>query len=114
MKVDLAKLLYEEGSLGIFLLVTALLGGGGAFLSGRALAQTWRSPWQLPAFMLLLAAAIRFIHFALFGGTLLSAHYYAVDAAVCLIVGWLGFRLTRAAQMRRQYPWMGAADRQGG
>jgi hypothetical protein len=111
MSYGLAAVLYEEGSFGIFLLVSVLMGGGGAVLSGRALAGTWRSPWLLPAYMLLLAAVIRFIHFALFGGTLMSAHYYAVDALVCLVFGWLGFRMTRAAQMRRQYPWVGAPPR---
>ena len=34
--------------------------------------------------MLILGGAVRFIHFALFDGTLLSLHYYAVDSAVCL------------------------------
>jgi hypothetical protein len=36
--------------------------------------------------------AVRFIHFALFGGTLLSLHYYVVDSAICLAFGFLGFR----------------------
>ena len=42
--------------------------------------------------MLILGAAVRFIHFALFEGTLLSPHYYVVDTVVCLIFGFLGFR----------------------
>ena len=46
--------------------------------------------------MLILAAAVRFLHFALFGGTLLSLHYYAVDLVFCLLFGFLGFRITRA------------------
>jgi hypothetical protein len=58
--------------------------------------------------MLVLGAAVRFFHFALFGGTLLSAHYYAVDSAVCLILGFVGFRATRASQMVRQYRWLNA------
>ena len=32
--------------------------------------------------MLILGLAVRFIHFALFDGTLLSLHYYAVDTAI--------------------------------
>jgi hypothetical protein len=35
---------------------------------------------------------VRFIHFALFEGTLLSLHYYIVDAVVILGIGSLGFR----------------------
>ena len=42
MDFNLAHLLYEEDSLGIFLLVSVFLGGGGAYLSGRAIAATWR------------------------------------------------------------------------
>ena len=65
--------LHEEGSFGVFLLVTIILGGGAAVLAGRAIALTWRPWWQIVAYMLILGAAVRFIHFALFGGTLLVA-----------------------------------------
>ena len=47
--------LHEEGSIGVFLLVTIVLGGGGAALAGRAIALTWRPWWQIVAYMLLLA-----------------------------------------------------------
>jgi hypothetical protein len=49
---------------------------------------------------------VRFIHFALFEGTLLSPQFYAVDTIVCLILGFLGFRATRVAQMTTQYSWI--------
>jgi len=98
--------LHEEGSFGVFLLVTVILGGGASALAGRAIALTWR-PWlQVVVYGLILGAAVRFIHFALFGGTLLSAHYYLVDSAICLLFGLLGFRAARAAQMARQYRWI--------
>ena len=42
--------------------------------------------------MLILGAAVRFIHFALFDGTLLSLHYYVVDSAICLAFGLIGFQ----------------------
>ena len=98
--------LHEEGSFGVFLLVTVILGGGAAVLAGRAIAQTWRPWWQIVAYMLILGAAVRFIHFALFEGTLLSPQYYAVDTGVCLIFGFLGYRATRAGQMTTQYSWI--------
>jgi hypothetical protein len=60
--------------------------------------------------MLILGAAVRFIHFSLFGGTLLSLHYYAVDSAVCLIAGFFGFRAARAKQMTTQYRWINVPD----
>jgi hypothetical protein len=106
----MGALFYEEGSLGIFLLVTVILGGGAAWLTGRAIAQTWRRGWQVLGYTLFLAAAVRFIHFSLFGGTLLSLHYYLVDGAVCLAFGSLGFRVARVAQMVDQYRWINEPD----
>ena len=45
---------YEESSLGVFLLVTVFLGGGASWLTGRAIAITWRPWWQLVGYMLIL------------------------------------------------------------
>jgi hypothetical protein len=98
--------LHEEGSFGVFVLVTVILGGGAAALAGRAIAGTWRPWWQIVLYMLILGGAVRFIHFALFGGTLLSFHYYIVDSASCLVFGFIGFRTARAAQMVTQYRWI--------
>jgi hypothetical protein len=98
--------LIDENSLWIFLLVTIVLGGGASALAGRAIAKTWR-PWrQVTAYSFILGAAVRFIHFSVFNGTLLSAHYYLVDTAVCMAFGFLGFRSSRAAQMVTQYCWL--------
>ena len=103
-------LLYEEDSLGVFLLVTVVLGGGAAALAGRAVALTWRPWWQVVVYMLMLGAVVRFIHFALFGGTLLSIHYYAVDTLVCMAFGFAGFHAARARRMVAQYPWINEPD----
>jgi len=107
---SVATFLYEEDSFGVFVLVTVILGGGAAWLAGRAVAVTWRPWWQVVFYALILGDAVRFIHFALFGGTLLSVHYYAVDCAVCLASGFFGFHAARAAQMVAQYPWINAPD----
>jgi uncharacterized protein DUF6867 len=106
MDVSIPELLYEEGSFGIFVLVTIILGGGAAWLSGRAIAATWRPWWHIVTYMLILGFAVRFIHHALFGGTLMSLHYYLVDTAICLVAAFLGFRVTRAAQMATQYGFL--------
>jgi hypothetical protein len=106
----IAGLLYEEDSLGVFLLVTVVLGGGAAALAGRAVALTWRPWWQVVVYMLMLGAAVRFIHFALFQGTLLSIHYYAVDTLVCIAFGFAGFQAARARRMVAQYPWINEPD----
>jgi len=49
---------------------------------------------------------VRFIHFALFDGTLLSLRYYLVDLAFLVVIGFLAHRHTRAGQMTRQYRWL--------
>jgi hypothetical protein len=94
----------------VFVLITVVLGGGAAFLAGRAIAETWRPSWQIVAYSFILGAAVRFFHFALFEGTLLSAHYYLIDSLVCLALGFLGFRAARAAQMITQYRWINEAE----
>ena len=98
--------LYAEESLLQVFFVTVLIGGGAAWLSGRAIAQTWRPFWHLLIYMALLGAAVRFVHFALFEGTLLSIPSYAVDTLYLLLVGALAWRMTRAAQMATQYYWL--------
>ena len=98
--------IYEEQSFATFLLVTVFLGGGAAWLAGRALAMTWRPYLQLVAYLFVLALFVRFLHFALFEGTLLSLHYYLVDLVVLQIAGALGYRLKRVKQMVTQYRWM--------
>jgi hypothetical protein len=99
-------ILYEEPSFWLFGLVTVLMGGWAAWMTGRAMAITWRPYWGLVVYLLLLAGAVRFIHYALFEGTLLSLHYYTVDALVLLVIGSLGFRYHRARQMTTQYRWI--------
>jgi len=95
-----------EHTVGVFLLVTIFLGGGAAWLSGRAIALTWRPVWQVAAYMVLLAAVVRFLYYALFEGTLLSLHYYVVNLVILLIIAGLGYRFTRVGQMVTQYSWM--------
>jgi hypothetical protein len=57
-------------------------------------------------YMALLGAAIRFVHFALFDATLLSPLSYLADTLYVILVGSLAWRVTLAAQMARQYPWL--------
>jgi hypothetical protein len=98
--------LYEGDRLPSFLLVTVLLGGGAAWLAGRAIAQTWRPWWSIVVYMLILGLAVRFCHYALFSGTLLSPYYYAIDTIILILMSILGFRGTRDAQMARQYGFL--------
>jgi hypothetical protein len=98
-------IIFEQGIVD-FVLVTCFLGGGAAYLTGRAVALTWRPIGYLLLYLFLLACAVRFIHYALFEGTLLSLHYFLVDAVVLLALGGFGFRATRARQMVGQYSWI--------
>ena len=88
------------------ILVTGVLGGGAAFMLGRAIARAWRPLWRVVPAVIPLGAAARFIHFALFQGELLSIASYACDTALFCIVGLIAWRVTRAGQMVRQYPWL--------
>ena len=98
--------LYADESLLQIALVTGGLGGGAAFLAGRAIAQTWRPFWSVAVYMAMLGAAVRFVHFALFEGTLLSPPSYLADTLYLILIGSLGWRMTRAAQMATQYYWL--------
>lgn len=98
--------IYEAPTISRFLLVTVFLGGGAAWISGRSTSQQWR-PWIVLFFSVLgLGIAVRFIHHALFGGTMFSLQYYVVDTTVLLVIGSIGYRLTRTNQMVTQYSWL--------
>jgi hypothetical protein len=101
---------FVSDNAGPFLLVTVALGGGAAWQAGRAIAQTWRPWWQAVLYMFMLGAAVRFIHFALFDGTLLSLPAYGLDTAVAIGFATLSFRITRTRQMARQYGFLGTSS----
>lgn len=86
--------------------VTGLIGGGAAWATGRALAETWRPFWQAVGYMLLLGAAVHFFHFALFGGELFSLVSYLADTLYLVAVCGLAWRITRARRMVSQYRWL--------
>jgi hypothetical protein len=98
--------LYEHETFLQVLFVTGILGGLAAWATGRALAETWRPFHQLVIYMVLLGGAVRFAHFALFGGELFSIPSYLADMLYMLFVGSLAFRMTRAHRMATQYRWL--------
>lgn len=103
-----------EVSFGAFLLVTVALGGGAAWMTGRAIALTWQPWWKLVIYVVLLTIAVRFIHFSLFGGSFFlpprtfgTAVYFAIiDVVVLMIAAALGRQTTRSRQMARQYGFL--------
>lgn len=76
------------------------------WITGKAMAQTWRSPMQFLAAAVLLAAAVRFLHYALYEGPFLSPVHYVADLIILSLVGLIGYRYTRTNQMIRQYHWL--------
>jgi len=99
-------ILYDDSSVFIFLLVTIVLGGAAGYSTGKAIAQTWQPGWHLGASALALGVAVRFLHYALFGASFLTFHYYAIDSLLVLLAAFLGFRLTRVRQMTIRYRWL--------
>ena len=73
--------------IGSFFAMTVVLFGGVALLTGQRLAQSWRPGWQIVPAVLLLAAADRFLLYALFAaraavterGLTRAPHQGAVD-----------------------------------
>ncbi|MFL6799548.1 MAG: DUF6867 family protein [Xanthobacteraceae bacterium] len=106
MRFSIPEFLSDERSLGTFLLVTVFLGGGAAWLAGRAIAVTWRPVWHVALYALPLSFVVRFLHFALFDATFIAPYYELVDYLVCLAFAALGFRLTRVRQMVTRYNWI--------
>lgn len=95
-----------EDSIWVTLIMTVIIGGGAAFLAARGLASKWRPVWMAVAYMIPMGMALRFFHFALFNGDLLSFHYFVVDTVILIAFALLGYRYTRVKQMVRQYPWL--------
>ena len=93
-------------SIPAFIGVTLAFMGGCAFMTGQAVANTWRPLWQVVAYCLLLGAADRFLVFALFGGPLLDLAGYLLDTALLTAIGTAAWRMTRARRMCLQYPWL--------
>jgi hypothetical protein len=103
--MTLFQLFYDAGPKGhwIFLLVTVILGGATAYVTGKSIAETWRPMWQVVFYALITALAVRFIHFALFEEVLLSLRNYVVDCAVLAAASIAGYLITRRRQMASQY-----------
>jgi hypothetical protein len=96
----------SDDSLRVFLVLTVIIGGGAAFLAGRGLARSWKPFSRILFYMAMLAAAVRFFHYALFDGDLLSLYYYLVTYVVLVAAATLGFRVMRTTQMVTQYRWL--------
>ena len=102
----MAGILWAESDYGLLaFLILGVLGVAAAFATGRALASGWSPQWRIIPAAIALAAAVQFLHFALFQEDLLSLHYYLVTLALMLAAAWVGYARMRARQMATQYSW---------
>jgi hypothetical protein len=102
------------------LALTFIMFGGGGFLMGQAIGETWRPWWQILPYGALLAIGNQFLGFALFHGpfvvdSLVSTNAqplgeaileYLLEATVIIFFGLFAYRLTQARKMVSQYPWL--------
>lgn len=104
----MAGLLYtaDDGGLLHFVLITLVIGGVLAWQAGRAIAGTWRGFAIVPVYMVMLAAGVRFLHYALVGEELLNLHYYIVTLVLTCLAAAYGYRSRRSEQMSTQYSWI--------
>ena len=93
-------------SLPVFIALTVVLVGGAALLTGQALANTWQPAWKAVPYCVLLAAADRFLAYALFDGELLSVTGFAIGFIILLAICLTAYRATKTGKMVSQYPWL--------
>ena len=103
----LEYLLPETGGVEIGLrLVIDFLALLAAMATGRSFATSWSPLALVLPSALALAAAIHFLHSALFEEDLFSGYYFGVTFVVLLVFAALGYRAKRALQMGSQYRWL--------
>lgn len=90
----------------VFIGMTLFLMGFAAFMTGQALASTWRPMGQVVPYALLLGLPDRFLTWGLFDGELLSVSGYLIDTLVLLTIALAAYRATQARKMVNQYPWI--------
>ena len=93
-------------SLMSYLMITVVLGGGAAWMTGRAIALIWQPLWRALAYCLLLALAVRFFHYALAEEVLLSGGDLLMEIGTLWAITALAHRTTSIALKARQYPWL--------
>lgn len=77
-----------------------------AMAAGRSFANSWSPLALVVPSALALAAAIHFLHSALFEEDLMSGYYFGVTFLALLVFAAFGHRAKRALQMGSQYRWL--------
>jgi len=97
--------IFADG-LGVFVGLTLCVMGFAAFMTGQAVASTWKPAWHAIAYALLLGCVDRFLVYGLFEGELLSPVGYVRDAAFLVAIALVAFRIAQVRKMIQQYPWL--------
>jgi len=100
----LIAILTGQATIGLFVLFLLCLGA--AWMTGRAVAQSWEGVGRAVVYLLLLTAGMRFLHMALYGGAIFDPFAYVVDAAAAVATGLASHRVNLATQMVTQYHWL--------
>ncbi len=90
----------------VFVGLTVVIMGAIAFMTGRAVAATWRPVWQAVLYCFLLGLLDRFLTWGLFGGRGLLVSGFIIDTAVLIGIGLIAYRLSFVTKMVTQYPWL--------
>ena len=93
-------------TLPVFIGITVVLLGFAAYMTGQAVANTWKPMWHVPIYCVLLGFADRFLTWGLFQGDGMLVSGYVIDTVVLTIIGLFAFQLNRARKMTTQYPWL--------
>ena len=93
-------------TLPVFVVMTVFITGFAAYMTGQALATTWKPVWHLLIYCVLLGGAARFLIYSLYQGQLWSISGYMIGTAVLVVIGLFAYRLNRARKMVSQYPWL--------
>ena len=93
-------------TLDVVVLFNLVLAGPASFAAGHGVAITWRPLRQLVLYTALISMGLRFFDYALAGGELWSIGGFLLGWVVQFGIAVLAYRLTRARQMVRQYPWL--------
>ncbi|MBT9369460.1 DUF6867 family protein [Rhizobium sp. CSW-27] len=96
----------DTGARYVLRFIVLLLGFWTAWRTGRAVAEGWKEPPLVFAYVLLLGVLLRFLHFSLFQGPFLAPGYYLLDVVLLLLFAMAGFRHRRTSQMVENYYWL--------
>ncbi len=101
--------LFFESDTGVRMVLrflVVLLGFWTAWRTGKAVAEGWQGYATVVIYTLLLGVVMRFLHYSLFQGPMLSPLLYGVDVLILLAFSTAGFRLRRTRQMVDNYYWL--------